>query len=184
MQHGVERTVGPGRERVDARGELLQLALVGGGRDRREQDGRLDFERLADDEVTADILVGRNPDARAGARAALEQPFDLEPQQRFGDRQEAHAELRRQLAARNRLSEPELAAQDPLADDVVRFGGETGCCGEIFHGRPSVVRRDPCAAAMANRASRYGSFTARHSLLKIIVARVSAVNGSHFGSPL
>src|SRR3989475_12953713 len=51
-------------------------------------------------------------------------------------------------------------------------------------GQPSGVRRAGCAAAIANRSSRYGSFTARHSLLKIIVARLSAVNGSHFGRPL
>jgi hypothetical protein len=46
-----------------------------------------------------DIFSGGNPDARAGAWTALEQPFDFESQQCFGYGQKTHTELGGQLPA-------------------------------------------------------------------------------------
>ena len=109
-------------EVADRRAAVSAAPVVGDLERAREQHRRLHFQRFAHREMTDDILARRDADTRAGARAALQQTFDLEPQQRFGDRQEAHAELRRELPPRDRLSEHELAAKNPLPDDTVRFG--------------------------------------------------------------
>ena len=125
MEHRVdERSRRLRGERVDARGELAQLAPLRRSCFRGEQDRRLHLERLADDEVPADFGARRDAHARAGARAALEQPFHLEPLQRLGHGQEAHAELGGELAARDDLPERQLAAQNSLTHDAVRLRRE------------------------------------------------------------
>ena len=126
VKDGVQRPIGFHGQAVDARGKLAQLGPLGGGSELRKQFGSLHFQRFAHDEVSADVIARGNADAGAGARPTFEQSFDLEPQQRLRYWKKAHTQLGRQLAARNHLPEPEFTAKDPLPDDVIGLGGQTG----------------------------------------------------------
>ena len=76
----------------------------------------LHLERFTDDVVPC-TSSGEGMRTRVpGARPALEQSFDLEAQQRFGDRKEAHAQLGGQLPPEMTLSKNDVAAQDALSD--------------------------------------------------------------------
>ena len=132
--HGlVQHAIGLRPEHINATSELFQLeALTRRGEGGKPQGG-LHFERFPHDVVPLHILGGRNSDPRPGTRPAFEEPFHLESQQGFRYRKETHAKLGGKLPARDHLSQTNCARQDPLADDGIRFRGQTGLLCSVTH---------------------------------------------------
>src|SRR5262245_64658277 len=67
------------RERVDSRRQALHLGPLLESGDSGKQPRGFHFERFSHDIMSANILLGRNSDSRAGARPALEQTLIFQP---------------------------------------------------------------------------------------------------------
>src|SRR4029434_2740313 len=101
--------------------------------------GRLNLESLAHDVMSENILARGNPDACTRARPTLEQPFELEAQQRHRHREKAHPELGGQFSPGNDLAQTNRPADDPTPDDAVGFLSEARRFRGRFHGRMSIT---------------------------------------------
>lgn len=105
--------------RVHMFGHRFEFALFMHARPLRIKTCGLRFEGLADFISLANLFRGWQAHAGSHTRPALDQSIVLKRLQCLGHGQETHAKLRRQLAARKRRAERDLALQDAFPDCVI-----------------------------------------------------------------
>jgi len=101
MQRQINDPIGVGglAQGVYPHGHSHEFRLFFAGRMLREQACGLNLKRLAHRIVAVNILLCGDADAGACPGAAFEQAFKFEPHEGFRNRQETHAQFRRDLAA-------------------------------------------------------------------------------------
>ena len=116
--------------------EMTQFAAAGHERGPRRG---LRLQRFPDDDVVEDVVAGGNPDARARARAALEQPLELEALQRVGGGQETRSHLSGDPAPGHRLAGLEDATGDLTAHILVHLRSESRLSVGVTHANASFL---------------------------------------------
>jgi hypothetical protein len=112
------------------RAEMLQLEGAG---HQRDSHGHLRLECFPDNHVIAHLPEGDRANAGPGSGPALEQPLELEPLKRGGDRQRARSQFGGDLAPRHRLPWRQLAAQDPASHALIDFRGQRRIDTPVSH---------------------------------------------------
>src|SRR5262245_25166791 len=137
MRRQVERLI---RRRINLHRKLFEIAPFFDGGGCREQHGRLNFKRFANDVVPSNVLSRWYADARSRARTALEQSLEFESQKRFGYGQETHSQFRGNFAAGNDLAHGQVAAKNTLSHKFVGFGGKARWSCNFSHCNSSHLR--------------------------------------------